>query len=275
MQKIDLIREIVVKKKAEEEKLNLKLEELKGKKKKKLTEEMATYFSGILCDPDGDAYIEVSDNYIYFKMQHEDYKYPKEILSLSLRGENWSDAERSRIETGFYSTTENSIFELNRMVVIGKVGQILLDFSDDILACWNSVVNDFKEDIDKARKALWAKEAEIREHEKEITELKNAELSKKLESEGIKFKVDEENLYRLPQLDVRFDWTVKNIRSMRILDKTKSGKSADIEIGTIHKTYNSDKGEYELVFRNNKYERVRMDKIEYVVYWNKDKIVSS
>ncbi len=84
MQKINLIREIVVKKKAEEEKLNLKLEELKGKKKKKLTEEMATYFSGILCDPDGDAYIEVSDSYIYFKMQHEDYKYPKEILSLYL-----------------------------------------------------------------------------------------------------------------------------------------------------------------------------------------------
>lgn len=275
MKKIDLIREIVVKKKAEEEKLNLKLEELKGKKQKKLTEEMATYFSGILCDPDGDAFIEVSDSYIYFKMQHEDYKYPKEILSLSLRGESWSDAERSRIETGFYSTTENSIFELNRMVVIGKVGQILLDFSDDILASWNSVVDDFKEDIDKARKALWAKEAEIREHEKEITDLKNAELSKKLVSEGIQFEVDEENLYRLPQLDVRFDWTVKNIRSMRILDKTKSGKSADIEIGTIHKTYNSDKGEYELVFRNNKYERVRMDKIEYVVYWNKDKIVSS
>ena len=179
----------------------------------------------------------------------------------------------NRIETGFYSTTENSIFELNRMVVIGKVGQILLDYSDDIIACWNKVVGDFKEDIDKARKALWAKEAEIRDHEKEIRDLKNAELSKKLVSEGIQFEVDEENLYRLPQLDVRFDWTVKNIRSMRILDKTKSGKSADIELGTIHKTYNSDKGEYELVFRNNKYERVRMDKIEYVLFYNKEKIV--
>ena len=159
------------------------------------------------------------------------------------------------------------------MVVIGKVGQILLDYSDDIIACWNKIIEDFKEDIGKTRKDLWAKEAEIRDHEKEIRDLKNAELSKKLEVDGIKFEVDEEHLYKLPQLDVRFDWTVKNIRSMKILDKTKSGKSADIELGTIHKTYNSDKGEYELVFRNNKYERVRMDKIEYVLFYNKEKIV--
>lgn len=272
MKKIDLIREIVVKKKAEEEKLNLKCQKIELDRRVELTEAIEYFFPELLND---NTHLEVSDNYVYFKRKHEDYNYPKEVLTLCLRGKSWRDEEINKIETSFYSTTDNSEFELERMVLLGNVAKILLDYSDDIIANWNCVVKKYKPILSSARKALWAKEAEIREHEKEINDLKNAELSKILESEGIEFKVDEENLYRLPQLDVRFDWTVKNIRSMRILDKTKSGKSADIEIGTIHKTYNSDKGEYELVFRNNKYERVRMDKIEYVLFYNKDIIVSS
>ena len=107
----------------------------------------------------------------------------------------------------------------------------------------------------------------------EIDTIENDNLMKEVEGDGIEFKVDEENLYRLPDLDVRFDWNIRGIKKIKVTGKTKSGKSADIEIQTVNKAWNSEKDEYELVSHTRTYERVRMDKISYLVSWNKDIIV--
>lgn len=266
MKKVELIEKIVVKKEAEEKKLKLKLEELKGKKKKKLTEEMATYFSGILCDPDGDAFVEVSDSYIYFKMKHEDYSYPKEILSLSLRGESFRYDDINRIETGFYSTTENSVFELNRMVVIGKVGQILLDYSDDIIACWNKIVEDFKEDISKARKALWAKEAEIRDHEKEIRDLETIALKNKLLSDGIEFN---EGI----TLGAKWNWDIRNVMSIKVTRVTPSGLSYDLELQVKRTRWDDKKNDYVEIINPLEVKTVKAYNVDMAVNYNKERIV--
>jgi len=270
MKKIELIREILEKKKAEEKRLNLKVKEIKDKRKKELTEEMATYFSEVLTDPDGDAFMEVNDNYsnyIYFKMKHEDYSYPKEILTLSLRGESFRDDDISKIETGFYSTTENSEFELNRMVVIGKVGQILLDYSDDIIACWNKVVDDFKKDISKTRKALWAKEAEVRDIEYEIKDLERIALKDKLLADGVEFT---EGI----TLGARWNWDIRNVMGIKVTRVTPSGKSYDLELQVKSTRWNENKKDYVEKIEPLFAKAVKAYNVDTAVSYNKERIKS-
>jgi ABC-type transport system involved in cytochrome bd biosynthesis fused ATPase/permease subunit len=159
------------------------------------------------------------------------------------------------------------------MVMLGKVGQVILDFQDDIIAEYNSVKDEFKDEISNFNKEIWALEKKVREMNSEIDVIENDNLMEKVESDGIEFKVDEEKLYTLPDLDVRFDWTVKNIQKIKVTGKTKSGKSCDLELVTVRKNWNSEKDEYETVYYTNTYERVRMDKISHLVSWNKDIIV--
>jgi hypothetical protein len=267
MKKIELIREILEKKKAEEKKFDSKLRGLKDKRTKKLTEEMASYFSEVLTDPDGDSFVEISGNYIYFKMKHEDYSYPKEILSLSLRGESFRDDDIDRIETGFYSTTENSIFELNRMVVIGKVGQILLDYSDDIIACWNKVVDDFKKDISKTRKALWAKEAEVRDIEYEIKDLERIALKDKLLADGIEFT---EGI----TLGARWNWDIRNVMGIKVTRVTPSGKSYDLELQVKSTRWNENKKDYVEKIEPLFAKAVKAYNVDTAVSYNKERIKS-
>ena len=96
MKKVKLIEEIISKKEAEKRKLVEKRQKIELDKKEELTEAMEYFFPEILND---DVSIEISDTYIYFKKKREDYKYPKEVLSLSLRGKNWRDDNIETIET--------------------------------------------------------------------------------------------------------------------------------------------------------------------------------
>jgi hypothetical protein len=271
MTKIEIIKKAII---SNDE----KIAELKTKKKKvneaktdELSRMYLKYFGDCLVNDDT---IEVSDTYCYFKRFDSDYKYHKEMLSISVRPTSWRDEEADKIETSFYSTSANNEFELKRMVMIGKVGQVILDFQDDIIAEYNSIRASFKDEISNFNKEIWALEKKVREMNSEIDTIENNALMEKVESDGIEFEVDEENLYRLPNLDIRFDWTVKNIQKIKVTGKTKSGKSCDLELVTVRKNWNSEKDEYETVYYTNTYERVRMDKISYLVRWNKDIIVS-
>lgn len=270
MTKIEIIKKAII---SNEEKIaELKTERRKVEESKTdaLSRMYLKYFGECLVDDDT---IEVSDTYVYFKRFDPDYNYHKEMLSISVRPTSWRDEEADKIETSFYSTSANNEFELKRMVMIGKVGQVILDFQDDIIAEYNSTRADFKDEISGLNKEIWALEKKVREMNSEINTIENTTLMKKVESDGIEFKVDEENLYSLPDLDVRFDWNVRGIKKIKVTGKTKSGKSGDLELVTVRKSWNSERDEYELVYHTNTYERVRMDKISYLVSWNKDIIV--
>jgi len=270
MTKIEIIQKAII---LNEEKI-LKLETKRKKVNEAKTDELSRmylkYFGECLVDDDT---IEVSDTYCYFKRFDPDYNYHKEMMSISVRPSSWRDDEADKIETSYYSTSANNEFELKRMVLIGKVGEVILDFKDDIVAEYNSVKDEFKDEISNFNKEIWALEKKVREMNSEIDSIENDALMEKVESDGIEFKVDEEKLYRLPDLDVRFDWTVKNIKKIKVTGKTKSGKSGDLELVTVRKSWNSEKDEYELAYHTNTYERVRMDKISHLVSWNKNIIV--
>ena len=270
MKKIEIIRKAIISNDEKIDKLKAERSKVEESKTDALSRVYMKYFGECLVDDDT---IEVSDTYCYFKRFDPEYNYHKEMLSISVRPSSWRDEEADKIETSFYSTSANNEFELKRMVMIGNVGRVILDFQDDIIAEYNSTRASFKDEISKLRKEIWDLEKVSRDLSSEIDSIEYNALMDQIDKDGIEFKVDEENLYRLPNLDIRFDWNVKYIKKIRVTDKTKSGKSADIELVTVRNSWNEEKKEYELESRTLNFQRVRMDKISHLVSWNKEIIV--
>jgi len=231
------------------------------------------YFGEVL--EEGDT-IKVSSDRVEFTRPQEGYKYNKELLNLYFNSKDWRDEEADRIETSFYSTSENSEYELRRMILIGKVGQIVLDFYDDILAKYNQIKLDTKVELSKARKVDWDIEKEIREVNNQIDKIKKENLFSKLENEGIEFELPEgKSVHELPNIDVRFDWTVYNVKGIKIIKKTASGKSADIELKTMSNVWNSDTQSYNEKENIKVVDKVRMNTIESFLLNNTSRISAS
>lgn len=271
MTKIEIIQKKIAKDQITLTKLRKKRHNIEEARIEKWSEMYREYFSGCLMEGDK---IEVSDSYVYFKRFKEDYNYSKEIISLNIRAKSWRDDEADSIETSFYSTNDNSEYELKRMVTIGKVGAVILDFKDDIIAEYNSIRNSFKDKLKKASTDVSHLNHEISKLSSEISRIEDQEVIDKLNSDGVEFEVDKEDLYKLPSLSVRWNWEIRNIKKIKVLNETKSGKSVDIEIETCSNNYDYEKDE--TVFSTNvrKFERVRRDKVDSLVTWNREKVIS-
>ena len=63
-------------------------------------------------------------------------------------------------------------------------------------------------------------------------------------------------------IDLRWDWTLRGITSAKILSKTASGKSADIEIGQWGEA-------------PKKYEKVRMSNIDVLLWQYRDYVINA
>ena len=126
MTKIEIIQKKIEKEQITLKKLRVKRHEVEKARIEKWSEMYSRYFKDAIMEGDK---IEVSDSYVYFKRFHEDYNYGKEIISLNIRAKSWRDDEADTIETSFYSTNDNSDFELKRMVTLGRVGMVILDFN--------------------------------------------------------------------------------------------------------------------------------------------------
>ena len=271
MSKVEMIEEII---KEKESKLKVEKELSLGVRKDanfELTKRMIEFFDEALSE---EIFLEVDRNYLYFKKLSEGYTNGKEILSLSFRGDSWRDDDVTKIETNFYSTTENSIWELERMVTIGKVGAILLDFSDDIIASRNECNEICKEALSVANKKVSKTESEIRDLNSEIEELKRGYRKTKLLSiEGIKFKPADSWRDRI-NLDVRWDWRIHGIRGVKVVRVTPSGKSYDLDLTVEREKYNEKTASYYNELKSLKVEKVRAVKVHEMIDYNSEKIVS-
>ena len=145
------------------------------------------YFGDVLTI-EGDK-INATNERIEFLRNCPERNYDKEVLTVYLRGESFRDTDVNKLETSFYSTSENSEFELNRMVLLGKAAEIIIDHKDDILAEWNFVTESFSGKISDARKKVWKAEKLVSENDSKITAIENEIVKEKLFGEGIKFEI--------------------------------------------------------------------------------------
>jgi len=231
------------------------------------------YFEDVL--EEGDV-IGVTSERVSFRRPQEGYSYLKDLVELYFKSKDWRDETTNYIQTSFYSTNENSEFELRRMIMIGKVGQIVLDHSDDILRDYNQVIKDTKAEIREQYNLINIIYKDMKFIEDEIRYMKKQSLLDTLENEGIEFELKEgEQINELPNMDVKFDRTIRNIKSIKILSKTASGKSANIALKIMNNIWNSDTQSYNVVQEDRILDKVRMNNIERFLEYNSKRISAS
>ena len=255
MTKAQILDQIIEKKQEELAQLTETYKEVEKKRDQMYFEIIQEYFGG-----------EFTLDDVYFKHDygtsfelkrpHDQYDYDKELITIRVR-EDWKTAEFINIETSMYSTNDNSQWELERLFTAGEVAKVLLDHGDDIIAKFNSYKESFADEYKAAYEAKWTCESDISKlkNEKNQTFLDIA--SSLLNGEGLEFNGDKKGT-----IDLRWDWTLRGITSAKILSKTASGKSADIEI--------SQYGEAPRV-----YEKVRMSNIEALEWQYRDYVINA
>jgi len=194
------------------------------------------------------------------KRDGEQYNYSQEILSIS-RSEYGEEKTGFNLNTD--STTVDNNFEFDRLITVGKVAAFIKENREALKTEFPSnTVYDSKEYSEKYRI-----QNEIRTLQNEKSDIERSAILSKLENEGVEFTA--EKPYDLPRLEARFNWSISNICKIKIVKKTASGKSADLEVTNRYKSYDGTVSEQvELVYK------VRMDKVEDLVLYNRDKVVA-
>ena len=250
MTKIEIINEIIVKKQEELKKANAIGKKLEQAKVDVMFDVVEKYFGGEFTLDD--VYIKkpiggYSGTTYEVKRPNKEYNYDKELMTIRFH-EDWRTNEIDSIETSLYSTSDNSQWELERIFTNGEVAKVLLDHGDDLLAEMNVTRLTNKKEIDAARTEIYKIEASITNLKSEINTIYLDEATEKLEGEGLVFGEGKKGA-----IDIKWDWTIRSINSAKILSKTASGKSCNIEIQAY---------DYEPVV----YEKVRMSNVEALLW---------
>ena len=158
--------------------------------------------------------------------------------------------------------------------------RIAVDFQDDILAEMNQITDKFNQlyiEIAKPAKKLRKEYKEVFEDIQAIE--KAARLEALMSEEGLEIPGVERERWgdkytEYPDLEVKYDWTIRSVRGLRIDRMSASGKSADITVKVKRGRWISDDNKftddakYVESIVDEKIERVRMDKIESFLRYN-------
>ena len=249
--------------------LEVKRETIQMHEEEALLEHYKQMFSGALMEGD-----EVVKGYRGFivKRRDPDAKYSREIIGISFTSSDWKRDEPDQIETSFYSTSDNGDFELKRMITLGRIAMIILDFKDDIIAGYNQIKENYKPSRVELFKTINKNDMCIDECEKEIADIREQEIRSILNEGVIEFDIKEPS-HRNPRLEVRYNWDIRDIKMLKVISKTPSGLSAKIEVTRVASVWKEDAvNETELKEYVDTFEKVRMSNIESFVFNNTESI---
>lgn len=228
--------------------------------KTKYKEVVDSFFNGFSSE---DVYTKVgaTGESITFLRPCDESSYDKELMMIYPRTD-WDTGEFTDIQTSVYSTSDNSLFELERLQLVGEVSSILIDFQDDILAALTQCQVSLRGRKKVLRDACMTLEAEIQSLEAESNNILIEAAKEKLNSEG-GMLFDKEGKARV---DVAWDYTVGGVKKARILSKTASGKSATLELTS--ESWDPKEGDLVRTFKN-----VRMSNVDALLYQYRDKVL--
>ena len=182
------------------------------------------------------------------------------------------------ISNSSFRTDEVSEWIVERFEKQAHYTRIAVDFQDDILAEMNQITDDFNALYTEIAKPAKALRKEYNEVFKDIQAIeKAARLEALMSEEGLEIKGIERERWgstytEYPDLEVKWDWTVRNVRGLRIDRTSASGKSADITVKVKRDQWSDDGSILRDVIVDQKVERVRMDKIESFLRYNQIEI---
>jgi hypothetical protein len=169
--------------------------------------------------------IEITRGSVYFKMDHPDVNYKKELFNIYLR-ENWNfDGEKNNksydgVDLSYYTTSTKGIntWELKRLQLLGVVAEIVLEHQDRILHRINNIVLPFKAEFDAVYKEIYHLGIEIRDVEIKIAKIKKEKILKDLLNGGVIFTGG-------VNIQLKYNYC-PYIKSIKLTDVSKSGKTA-------------------------------------------------
>jgi hypothetical protein len=170
--------------------------------------------------------VTASRGSVYFKMDHPEYSYKKELFNLYLR-ENWnfSEEEEGRktfngVDLSYYTTQTKGgdLWELNRLFLLGKVAGVVRWNQDEIVDAANKAVASFKEEYKVAHQLQDMISTAIRDIDVRIKELIKERVIFELNTNGVVFTKGVE-------VQLKYNYTPR-ILSIKLIDFSKSGKKA-------------------------------------------------
>ena len=232
MTRLNLLEDQKVILTAKKEELENKRREIYVREQQAIKDALLPYFSDFTSDVE----VEVLRGSVYFKADHPECTYKKELFSLYLREDY--DFENSKvtfkgIDLSYYTTSTkgDNKWELKRLQLLGKVAEILEDRQSWIVLAANQAALPFREeykevydDMNEIGKELRAVEELIRAVEKEkiVLDLKN---------DGVEFEKGK-------NVQLKFNYS-PNIKAIKLVDLSKSGKKATAVFTFAHGDHTS------------------------------------
>jgi hypothetical protein len=191
----------------------------------------------------------------------KEYNYKQEIYNICRS--SYGSKEGMPFQLSTYSTTVDNDFEFDRLITVGKVAAFIKENNKNLVEAFRmgSPYNSAEQ------KEVYKLGDALRLLNNEKSELQRQALLTRLETEGVEFAPDKYNHY--PSLDARWDWSIRNICKIKVVKKTASGKSADLEVVTRYKDW--DGNIHDNVTTADK---VRMDKVESLLSYYRESIVA-
>lgn len=210
---------------AQKDELELHRDGIYAREKQAMSDALLTFFTGF----SPYAYIEVSRGSVYFKADHPDYKYKKDLFTLYFT-EEWNDDSKAfkGVDLSYYTTSTKGLdaWELRRLRMLGDLAEIVLTEHDKIVDIANKAVAPFKQEYADVYQHMHIVSKAIRDVEKCIDAIRKDEISAKLMKEGVEF---DKGVYI--RLKFNFEPFVKDIK---LIDISRSGKKATAVFTYVH-----------------------------------------
>ena len=203
---------------AQKEELENKRADIYVREQQAISDALLPFFSDFTPEVE----IEVLRGFIYFKADHPDYSYKKELFNLYLR-ENWSDdlvKSFKGIDLSYYTTSTkgDDSWELKRLQLLGVIAEIILNHQERMLLRVNNVVIPFKEEFSRVFDQMSLVNQAIGDLDIKIFSFKKEKIEFDLKNEKIEFK---ETAY----IDLKYNYTPR-VKSIKLIDFSPSGKKA-------------------------------------------------
>lgn len=183
----------------------------------------------------------------------------------------WRSDEGQRIQSSrlnhngsyFYNHTEEKNF--NKALVQNEARmefmKLAVEKDDQIQSDWVAIDDRYS----NLTSSFWDKKRDLRkavnDASRDISNFEEQAEMEKLEDEnGISFK--EKDGKSLPGLDVRFDWRIAQIKNIRVVGKTPSGKSVDLQVVRKWSKWSDDLDKYVDLDKLEVFPKVRFDKVK-------------
>ena len=231
MTRLNLLEDQKVILTAKKEELENKRSNIYVREQKAISDALLPFFT----DFPSDVSVEVQRGSIYFKMDHPECTYKKELFSLYLR-EDWSQDDNisfKGIDVSYYSTSTKGIdsWELRRLQMLGKLAEIVEDQQGIVVDAANAAANTFKAEYKEVYAQMNEIGKELRAVEDLIRVVEKEKIVLDLKNDGVEFEKGK-------NIQLKFNYS-PNIKAIKLVDFSKSGKKATAVFTFAHGDHTS------------------------------------